>query len=136
GVRHAGPGWPKRPPGACIGLALRGLGRLTRPEADKQAAVVVVRGEDVGRDGLPATRPRPYLEVLAEAAHAPLEGEGDRVLAVLVTRDVEPLDDVVAHQLLLGPARQLEDAAARSKDPAARVAHDEARVRARVVVLH
>src|SRR5581483_7826308 len=75
-------------------------------------------------------------QLFAEAAHAPFQGERDRVLPVLEAGERERVDEVVAHQLTLAPAGQLEHATSGGEDAASLVADDEPRVRARVVVVH
>src|SRR5581483_11041528 len=96
---------------------------------DEQPAVGVVRREEIGDYGLDDARLRPQLELLAEPAHAPLEGHRHGVLSVLEPGETEPFDDVVPHQLALAPAGQLEHAAAGREDAPVPVADDEAGVR-------
>src|SRR2546423_5836107 len=111
-------------------LAVRGR------ERDEQAAVVVERREEVTDDGLQAAAPCSQLQLLVQAAHAPLERELDRVLLLLEPGEPEGGDHVCAEHLLLAPAAQLEDAAADCEDAALLVARDEAGRRCRVVVVH
>jgi hypothetical protein len=78
--------------------------------------------------------PRLQLELLAHPAHAPFERDLRRVLPV-EARDPERLDHVPAHQVLLAVAGELEDVAPGREHPCVLVAHHEAGVRRRVVVL-
>ena len=104
-------------------------------ERDEQAAVLVVGGEEVGGDRLDLAGARAELELLAEPPHAPFERERDRAAAVREAVEPERLDDVLAHQLALAVAGQLEDAAARGEDPPARGRTRRGRRRRRVVVV-
>src|SRR5206468_9551360 len=77
-------------------------GLRTRREADEQAAVLVVGGEEVGGHRLHVPRAGAKLEPLAEAPDAPVERDLSRVLAVEAGQ-AERLDHVAAHQVLLAP---------------------------------
>ena len=71
------------------------------------------------------------LELLAQLPHAPLADDLDRRRV----RERERLDDLAADEVGVAVARQLEDAASRGEHPRVAVAHDEARLGRRVVVL-
>jgi hypothetical protein len=73
--------------------------------------------------------------LLPESANAPLPRQVRRVLALLESRQVERLDHVLAENVLLSIASELEDAAPESQDPALRVADHEACARCGVVVV-
>src|SRR5207244_11263052 len=74
---------------------------LARGQRDQQAAVVVVRREEVAADGLADARARAQLELLAHPSDAPLERELRRVPGGLEAGEPERLDDVCAEQRLL-----------------------------------
>src|SRR5512133_2883688 len=76
----------------------------------------------------------PQVELLPEAADAPLECKRSRV-PVLEPGQAKALDDVGTEELLLAVPRQLEDAAPAREDAAIPIADDEAGVRGRVVVV-
>src|SRR4249919_912107 len=116
--------------GRCVSRA-----SLAGRQGDEQAAVVVVRREDVRRDRLHLTGARAQLEFLTELSDAPFERHGDRALAVLETSEAEGLDDVLAHQVGIPVAGQLEDTAARREDATVLVAGNKPGVRGRVVVV-
>src|SRR5262249_32290955 len=102
-----------------------------RREGDEQTAVVVVRREHVGDDGLGDARARRDRELLTESADAPLAGELDR----LRIGELQRLDDVTAHQVGLRETSELEDAPARREHAPVTVGDDKARVGSGVVVV-
>src|SRR5207302_1422319 len=107
-----------------------------RRQGDQQAAVRVVRGEEVALDGLLDACARLELELLPEATHAPLERELRGIPLGREAAQAEALDDVAAEQRILRVAGQLEDAAPTREHASLLIAHDEAGVRGRVVVVH
>src|SRR5919206_1443035 len=70
----------------------------TRRQRDEEAAVVVVRGKEVADHRLRVAGTGPELELLAEAADAPLERELRGVAIGLEAVQPQALDDVRAHQ--------------------------------------
>src|SRR3954467_8578429 len=104
-------------------------------ERHKQAAVLVVGGEEVDADRLHPPRPVPDLERLVELAHAPLEHDVHRVRALAEAAQAERLDHRLSQQVALGVAGQLEDAVAGGEDPTSPVAGDHACSRRRKEVL-
>src|SRR4029450_2758400 len=109
--------------------------RLARRQGDEQPAVLVVRGEEVGRHRLRDPRAGPELVRLVELAADPLAGAPGRVPAAGGSLQPERVHDVPADQLRLLVARQLEDAAARGEHPRVAIADDEAGARRGVVVV-
>src|SRR5438874_7920519 len=93
-----------------------------RCDGDEQAAVLVVRGEEVRNDVLPLAGPCPQLELLAEAPHAPFERELGGILLSLEAAECEPFDEVGAEQLLFAVPDELEDASPGGEDPSFLVA--------------
>src|SRR5207248_7214356 len=113
----------------------RPLPLRTRRDRDKQAAVVVVGGEEISGDRLPLAGARAQLEPLAESSYTPLECELRGIAAVFVARQNEAVHDLSAHQLVLSVTRQLEDAPSGGENPALLVADDKAGTGSRVVVV-
>ena len=107
-----------------------------RRQRDEQAAVGVVGREEVGGDLLLVPGSCAHAQPLAEPAHAPLARQARGVLAVLEAAQAEALHQVVAHQVAVAIAGELEDTAADREDAARRVADDHARRGRRVVVVH
>ena len=95
------------------------LGRLraSAGQRDEEPAVLVVGGKEVGRDLLGHAGARTQHELLVEAAHSPLERQRGRGAPRRSPR--ERLRHVVAEQVALLVARELEDALA-GRDDAAR----------------
>src|SRR5205807_8748005 len=127
---------PRKAAASAFATAPRRTSRSTWCERDEQSAVLVVGGEEVGRDVLTLPGARTQLELLAEPSHTPFERDLGRVLLRRETVEPEAIDQVGAQQLLLAVAHELEDASTRREDPSLLVADDEPGVRRRVVVVH
>src|SRR5205814_2223221 len=98
---------------------------LARRERDQKTSVRVVRGKEVAFHRLLDPCASRELELLAEPAHAPFEGELRRVPVGREPGEAEALDDVAAEERRLRVAGQLEDAAAGSEHAPLLVADDE-----------
>ena len=108
----------------------RGESATSSPPSD------VVRREEVRGHRLALSAARAELEPLVEPADAPLEREPGRVLLRAPPGEPERVHEVTAEHVALAVAGQLEDAAPDGDHPPRVVGHDEARIRAGVVVLH